>query len=174
MRDADIIIALRNKLEIPVGRHLYGVIGSYKSLDKFMRVLQEATTSNGDHFPTPISVTRGIIETFSDEEFRSIVKDEAQRPESTRRSVELSFEKFLRTQFKQKKILVLTDLEILFPYNTDLSPLRTMATDENRIILLLPGKRSGERIVMYPDLADGEYKIPKSLIANDHLWEVTY
>lgn len=174
MRDADIILALRNKLEVPVGRHLYGVLGPYESLDNFAKLLQEAVTSYRDPFPPPISVTRGIIEAFSDEEFRSIVRDEAKRPEATRKSVEIAFEKFLRIQLEEKKLLVLNDLEILFPYNTDFSPLRIMATDEKRVILLLPGKRAGERIVMYPNLAEGEYKIPKALIANDHLWEVTY
>jgi hypothetical protein len=174
MRDTKIILALRNKLEVPVGRHLYGVLGSYEVLEKFAKVLQEEATLYGNPFPPPVSVTRGIIEAFSDEEFRSIVKDEAQRPEATRKSVELAFENFLRIQLEERKLLVLNDLEILFPYNTDFSPLRTMATDEDRIILLLPGKKSGERIVMYPNLAEGEYKIPKSLIANDHLWEVTY
>ena len=28
----DIIVALRTKLRVPIGRHLYGILGDYKSL----------------------------------------------------------------------------------------------------------------------------------------------
>ncbi len=174
MKDMDIIIALRNKLETPVGRHLYGILGTYDALAKFEHTLKDVKTSEGLPFPAPVSVNRGIINAFSDDEFRSIVKDEARRPESTSASVKKVFQQFLRKNFTKKNILILKDLEILFPYNIDLNPLRTMATDEDRLLLLLPGERSGERIVMYPNNPKGEYKIPKSLIAENHLWEITY
>ena len=173
MKDTDIIIALRNKLDRPVGRHLYGVLGTYDALDKFESVLKGTKTSNGVLFSNPVSVNKGIINAFSDNEFRSIVKDEARRPEPTRASIKKAFEQFLRKQFAEKDILILKDLEILFPYNIDLNPLRTLATDEERLILLLPGRQSGERLIMYPNI-EGEYKIPKALIAENHLWEVTY
>ncbi len=171
MNYTDIIIELRKKLEIPVGRHLYGVIGTYKKLNKFSQELQRASLSDGNTFPAPLSVNEGIINVFSDEEFKEIVKNEARRPEPTRMSVRHAFEALLRKNFARSDLLILKDLELLFAYDIDLSPLRTMATDDHRIVLLLPGKRSGERLVMYPGV-DGEYKIPRALIADDHLWEV--
>jgi hypothetical protein len=171
MNYTDIIIELRKKLDIPVGRHLYGVLGTYKKLDIFSQELQRASLSDGNTFPAPLSVNEGIINAFSDEEFREIVKNEARRPEPTRMSVRNAFEAFLRENFAKSELLILEDLELIFAYDIDLSPLRTMATDERRIVLLLPGKRSGERLVMYPAV-DGEYKLPRSLITDDHLWEV--
>jgi len=173
MKDTDIIIALREKLDRPVGRHLYGILGTYDALDKFESAIKGMKTSKGALFSDPVSVNKSIIDTFSDDEFRSIVKEESRRPEPTRASIKKAFEQFLRKQFAENDILILKDLELLFPYNIDLSPLRTMASDEDRLVLLLPSKRSGERLIMYPNI-EGEYKIPKALIAENHLWEVTY
>ena len=61
---------------------------------------------------------------------------------------------------------------LLFAYNLELNLLRTMAADEDRIILLLPGRRSGGNIIMFPDLTEGNYTLPTNLIAGDHLWEL--
>ena len=68
--------------------------------------------------------------------------------------------------------MVLANLEILFAYHLELNLLRTLAADEDRILLLLPGKRSGGRVIMFPNLEDGSYTLPTTLIAEDHLWEI--
>jgi hypothetical protein len=47
-----------------------------------------------------------------------------------------------------------------------------MAADDDRILLLLPGRRSGGRIIMFPEIEDGNYTLPPSLIAENHLWEL--
>jgi hypothetical protein len=59
------------------------------------------------------------------------------------------------------------DLEVLFTYDLDLSPFRTLCTDKQRAVLLLPGERSGERICMF---GSDDTFLPVDLIASDHLW----
>ena len=157
-----------------MGRHLYGVLGTYEALDIFAQKLQQGTTIEGSPFPAPISVNRGIIDAFSDEDFRSIVKDEAKRPEPTRKSIQTAFENFIRERLRENGLVVLSHLELIFAYDLDMNPLRTLSADDSRIILLLSGKRVGERIIMFPERTDGSYTIPTNLIAEDHLWEVKY
>lgn len=71
-----------------------------------------------------------------------------------------------------KGLIVLSSLEMLFAYHLELNLLRSMAADEDRILLLLPGKRSGGRVIMFPNLDDGSYVLPTNLIAENHLWEL--
>mgnify|MGYP005840020203 CR=1 FL=1 len=172
MRDADIIDSLRTKLAVPTGRHLYGVLGSYRALRSFTQNLQQASDVDGQPFPAPLSVTRGILESIPDPEFKQLASDEAKRPEPVAKHVSRAFELFLRESLHQRRLLVLSDLELLFAYNVELNPLRTLATDEHRLLLLLPGKRERGGIVMFPELGHGRYGLPSNLIAEDHLWQL--
>lgn len=79
MNDAEVIDSIMVKLSKRGGRHLYGVLGSYRALERFSGKLQEAKTLDGKPFPKPLSVNRGILETIPDEEFRKLVQDERQR-----------------------------------------------------------------------------------------------
>jgi len=79
---------------------------------------------------------------------------------------------FLRSKLRGKGLVVLARLEMLFAYHLELNLLRTMAADDDRILLLLPGRRSGGRIIMFPEIEDGNYTLPPSLIAENHLWEL--
>ena len=63
MKATDIIIALRKQLENPVGRHLYGVLGSYSALSTFSRAL-ERQDSQRTPFPMPLSVNAGSSTRF--------------------------------------------------------------------------------------------------------------
>lgn len=173
MKDTDIIELLINKLLLPVGRHLYGILGSYPALEILSKKLQEAKTPEGKYFSKPISVNRGILDTIPDDEFRQLVEDEAKRPEPTAAHVAKAFEAFLRSVLKTENLVILGNLEILFAYEIDLSLLRTLATDNNRIVLLLPGKREQGRITMFPDYNQGSYTLPTNLIAENHLWQIT-
>ena len=67
---------------------------------------------------------------------------------------------------------MLSDLEMLFAYNLELNLLRTMAADDDRVLLLLPGRRAGARVIMFPSWPDGSYTLPTNLIADNHLWEL--
>jgi len=172
MKDTEVIEALRSKLAIPGGRHLYGVLGSYPALNGFAKKLRQAKTPDGKRFPNPLNVNRGILDTIPDEEFKRLAENEAKRPEPTVAHVAQAFETFLRSKLRGKGLIVLSNLEMLFAYNIELNLLRTLAADDDRILLLLPGRRSGDHITMFPDLADGDYTLPSNLIAGNHLWQL--
>lgn len=172
MKDTEIIEALRSSLAMPVGRHLYGVLGSYPSLKSFSEKLQQAKTPDGEPFPPSLSVNRGILDCIPDERFRWLVTNEAKRPEPTRAHVKQAFESFLRSHLTGSGIVVLTNLEMLWAYDLELNLLRTLAADQNRILVLLPGRRTSGRIIMFPDLDEGNYQLPTNLIAENHLWEL--
>jgi len=172
MKDTEVIENLRSKLAIPGGRHLYGVLGSYTALDSFVKKLREAKTPDGKRFPKPLNANRGILDTIPDDEFKQLAENEAKRPEPTAAHVAKAFESFLRSKLRGKGLIILSNLEMLFAYHLELNLLRTMAADDDRILLLLPGRRSGEHITMFPDLTEGDYVLPGSLIAGNHLWEL--
>jgi hypothetical protein len=153
MKDADIIETMVSKLRVPVGRHLYGVVGSYDALERLRRSILEAKTPDGLPFPEPISINKGIFAAIPENEFKRVRLAQA-------------FEEFLRLTLRQG-LVVLRDLEVLFTYDLDLSPFRTLCTDKQRAILLLPGERSGERIRMF---GSDDTFLPVDLIASDHLW----
>jgi hypothetical protein len=172
MKDTEIIETLRSKLSVISGRHLYGVLGSYSALRKFVRKLRQAKTPNGKSFPKPSSVNRGILDAIPDDEFHNLVENEAKRPEPTAAHVAKAFEKFLRSKLRGKGLIVLSNLEMMFAYHLELNLLRTMAADDDQILLLLPGKRGSGRIIMFAELEEGSYTLPTNLIASDHLWEL--
>lgn len=172
MNDTEIIEALCSKLVVPTGRHLYGVLGTYPALKRFAQNLQQARIPDNGPFPAPLSVTRGILNAIPDDEFRYLVEHEAKRPEPIATHVARAFETFLRVHLRGNGLIALERLEILFAYGSDLSLLRTLSTDSNRILLLLPGKLEHDRVVMFRDQEDGEYALPVNLIAKDHLWKL--
>jgi hypothetical protein len=169
VNDTEIIEVIISKLSVPVGRHLYGVIGSYEALERFAAGLQEAKTSDGEPFPAPTSVNKGILGAIPDDEFKKLVSDEAKKPEPTRAHINRAFESFLRKALREKRLVVLSNLELLFAYDVDLNPLRTLAADQQRVILLLPGRRAGEKIIMFPEYGESSYRLPTNLIADDHI-----
>lgn len=178
MKATQIIENLRSKLSHPVGRHLYGVLGTYSELEKFGKRLSEVRIPNSRRFPKALNVNRGILDTIPDDEFRTLVENEVRRPEPTAATVGKAFETFLRSKLgqyrtEQKGLLILSHLELLFAYNLELNLLRTLATDEDRILLLLPGKKSGGNAVMFPGVTDGSYILPVNFVADNHLWEIT-
>ena len=172
MRTTEIIEAIRQKLAVPGGRHLYGVLGTYTQLDGFVKKLTQAKTIDGKPFPMPVNVNRSILDAIHDDEFKQLAENEAKRPEPTAAHVARAFEQFLRANFNGKGILVLSNLEMLFAYRVELNLLRTMAADEDRVLLLLPGRRSSGRIIMFHEMGESDYTLPTNLIADNHLWEV--
>jgi len=172
MKDTEIIETLRQKLTVPVGRHLYGVMGTYEKLEGFAKKLGHAKTADGKQFPKTINVNRGILEAIPDDEFRELAENEARRPEPTAAHVAKAFERFLRANLTGKGLVVLANLEMLFAYRIELNLLRTMAADDDRVLLLLPGRRSSGRIIMFHEMPEGDYTLPTNLIAENHLWEL--
>jgi hypothetical protein len=149
------------------------VLGSYARLDVFARKLRQANAPDGRRFPKPLNVGLGILQSIPDDQFRQLVENEAKYPEPTAAHVAMAFEAFLRSKLRGKGLIVLSNLEMLFAYHLELNLLRSMAADEDRILLLLPGKRSGGRVIMFPNFDDGSYVLPTNLIAENHLWELS-
>ncbi len=172
MKDYEVIDSLLARLATPVGRHLYAVLGTYRTLEGFAGKLQQAKMPDGQPFPPPSSANSGILDAIPDDEFHQLAADEARHPEPTAAHVAKAFEKFLRTKLASGGVLVLAGLEMLFAYRVDLGLLRTLTTDQNRLILLLPGTRMGDRIGLFPDLDQGSYLLPKNLVADNHIWEL--
>ncbi len=173
MTDTEIIEALRTRLNVHSGRHLYGILGNYSALERFSKSLQQARTLAGEPFPTPLSVNREILEAIPDEEFKELADNEPKRPEPTMQHVKQSFESFLRSRLRDHDLLVLSGLEMLFAYHIELTLFRTLSADDYRIILLLPGKRSRQgEVVMFPGLTDQTYVLPTNFIAENHMWEL--
>ena len=172
MTDAEVIDELRSRLATPFGRHLYAVIGTYPALDRFAQSLCTASTLDGRPFPSPISVNREILETIPDDEFRALVKTEARRPLPTTRHVTQAFTRFLRSRLHGGGLIVLARMELLFTYKVELSPLREHATDLDRILLLLPGRRVGGRVMLFVEDESTGVSLPTNLIAENHLWQL--
>lgn len=172
MKIAEIIESLISKLAIPVGRHLYGVLGNYPLLEDFVDNLGQAKMPDGGNFPKPINVNKCILGSIPDDEFKQLVENEAKRPEPTAKHVADAFSNFLRSNIRNNALVILANLELIFAYNLELSVLRTHAADENRILLLLPGKRDGNRIIMFPEWTENSFTLPTTLIAGEHLWEI--
>jgi hypothetical protein len=98
MTHTAIIETLRARLSMPGGRHLYGVLGTYRLLNAFSNQLIKAKAADGTPLPKPVSVNRGILDTIPDEEFRKLVNGEAKRPEPTAARVGAAFEQFIRSK----------------------------------------------------------------------------
>ncbi len=173
MKITQIIEALLIRLAIPGGRHLYGVLGSYSQLEEFAKSIVQVNIGNGVFLPGPLNVNKGILDSIPDDEFRELAENEAKRPEPTAAHVRRAFERFLRSNLSVQGLLILSKLELLFVYQIELNLLRTMAADENRVLLLLPGKRSGGRVILFHETGEESYILPVNLIADNNLWEIT-
>ena len=173
MNHTEILESLRARLSIPGGRHLYGVLSTHRQLDVFAGQLVKAKV-DGQPFPKPLSVNRGILDTIPDDEFRRLVNDEAKRPEPTASHVGSVFEQFIRSQLAGKGLVVLRDFELVFAYHLELNLLRTLATDQDRLLLLLPGRRERGAVIMFPESDHGSYTLPTNLIAENNLWELKH
>lgn len=173
MTNTEVIETLRARLSVPVGRHLYGVLAKYELLWRFAAQLAEAKSVEGIPFPQAISANRGILNTIPDDEFRKLVNDEAKRPEPTAAHVASAFELFIRSQLTGQGLVVLKDLELVFSYSLELNLLRTLAVDQDRILLCFPGRRERGVVILFPDSDHGSYTLPTNLIADNNLWELT-
>jgi len=97
---------------------------------------------------------------FWTKSFNNLVENEAKRPEPTAAHVGKAFESFLRSKLRGKGLIVLSNPEMLFAYHLELNLLRTMAADDDRTLLLLPGRRGSGKIIEFPELEGGNYTLP--------------
>jgi hypothetical protein len=170
-----VISELREKLQFEIGRHLYGVLGSYDQLGRFE---QEHLAQARDHWdrqlPLPSNVNRELLRRIGDADLRQLVDTEARRPHAVTYRLNQEFDTLVADLLQQRDLVILKQLELLFAYNLELSILRTRASNQSHILLLLPAERRGEQIIMFHEAPPKfQRSIPPNLIAANHLWELT-
>ena len=170
-----IISELREKLQFDIGRHLYGILGAYADLKQFEQEdLAQARDHQNKFLPAPINVNRELLKRIGDDDLRQLVDAEARRPHAVTYRLNQEFDGLLHDLLQQTDLVILKQLELLFAYNLDLSVLRTRASNQSHILILLPAERRGEHIVVFHEAAPKfQRSIPPNLIADNHLWELT-
>jgi hypothetical protein len=69
---------LRQKLEVPTGRHLYVILGTYGRLERYERVdFREARSRTGQRLADPVNINQQLLERIPDEELKRMVQTEA-------------------------------------------------------------------------------------------------
>jgi hypothetical protein len=171
-----IISELREKLQFDIGRHLYGVLGNYAQLEQFEKTdLAQARDPQSNPFPKPINLNRELLACIDDDDLRRLIKDEARYPQAVQRQLSQKFDKMLGDLLSSSVsgLLTLKQVELLFTYNLDLSVLRIRASNQNHILLLLPGQRRSEQIIIFHEAEPRFHRtLPGNLIADNHLWEL--
>ena len=59
--------------------------------------------------------------------------------------------------------------DVCFYRFLEAEPLEVQVVED---LLLLPGRRSSGRIIMFHEMDEGNYTLPTNLIAENHLWEI--
>ena len=169
-----VISELREKLQFDVGRHLYGVLGTYGQLARLEQTaLTQAQDPQGDRFPDPVNLNRALLARIGDEDLRQLVQDEARRPQAIQRRLQQELDSLLGELLQAHRCVILKQPELVFAYDLDLGVFRTRATNQNHILLLLPGERRGDHVILFHEV-DRRFQrtIPPNLIAENHLWEL--
>jgi hypothetical protein len=169
-----VISEIREKLQFGVGRHLYGALGGYAQLADFEETaLAHAQDPQGRPFPEPVNLNRELLARIGDEDLRKLIQAEARRPQAIQRRLGQELDALLASLLEQHPFLILKQLELLFAYGLDLSVFRTRATNQNHILLLLPGARHGDHIALFHEAGSRfQRTLPPNLIADNHLWEL--
>lgn len=169
-----IISMLRDQLQIAMGRHMYGVLGTYEQLSQFEEVdLAQAKDPLGIPFPPPTNVSQQLLARIGDQDLRKLVNDEAKRPQAIQYRLNRELNGLLRDLFDASHFVVLKHLELMYAYKLDFGALRTHASNQNHLLLLLPGERRGDHVVIFHEAETDFHKaIPVNLIPENHLWEL--
>jgi len=172
--DSEINSKLREKLEKPTGRHLYVVLGTYDRLAKYERVsLPEARGPSGERLPAPVNLNLAILKRVPDSDLKSLVQNEARRPKSISRRIANELEGVLSDGLAENMLLTLKQVEVLFTYDLELNPLRIRAVNQKHILLLLPGERTSQRILLFHEAPPEFHRtLPANIVPDDHIWEL--
>ena len=169
-----IISILCKQLQNQSGRHLYVILGSYALIEAFVKNdLTPAKTSDGLPFPKPVNFNQELLAQIEDEALRRMVRDEIRRPQAVESQLNQAFEHLLRNRFEKQFFLIVDQCELMFAYKLDLSKLRTYATNQNHILLLLPGKQVSSQILLFHEAEQRfQTQFPGQLVTENNLWEL--
>ena len=133
---------LRQKLEMPTGRHLYLVLGTFDRLVRYENVdFREARSPSGQHLGDAINVNHGLLDRIKDDELKRLVQTEASRTESVKDRLAKELDSLVAGKLNIGLFLALKNLEFLFAYDLELNCLRIRATNQKHILILLPGEK---------------------------------
>jgi hypothetical protein len=128
---------LRQKLEMPTGRHLYVVLGTYERLERYEKVdFREARSPTGQKLAEPVNVNHLLLERIPDDELKRLVQTEASRTESVKDRLSKELDALVASKLNGGSFIALKNLEILFAYDLELNSLRIRAANQKHILLL--------------------------------------
>lgn len=173
---------LKENLQIDSGRHLYGVLGSYAQLAAFEHdILSQINLLSQEPGPGDAAITRcqvvnlnfALMDRIGDKDLRDLVRSEGKRPQTIQRQLNLTFDSLLASLLAKDRFIILKQIELLFAYNLDLQTIRARASNQNHILLLLPGEKRGDHVALFTEANSRFHReLPYQLIADNHLWEL--
>jgi hypothetical protein len=166
---------LRQKLEMPTGRHLYVVLGTYERLERYEKVdFREARSPNGQHLSAPVNVNHNLLDRINDDELKRLVQTEASRTESVKDRLSKELDSLVAEKLNDGSFLALKNFEILFAYDLELNCLRIRAANQKHILMLFPGMKVGDRITLFHEAPPTNHRtLPTNLVPENHLWELS-
>ena len=170
-----IISYLRENLQIGVGRHLYAILGHYDQLKHFEEAdLNQSRFFDGEEHPKVVNINQALLSRIEDDELHELVQNEARLPKTVQMKLNKEFDLVLMNLLQSSPFVVIKQIELLFAYNLDLQVIRARATNQNHILLLLPGEKRGDHITLFSE-GDSRFHrtLPPQLITENHLWEIS-
>ena len=165
---------LRQKLDMPTGRHLYVVLGTYERLERYERVdFREARSPTGQRLGEPVNVNHQLLDRIPDDELKWLVRNEGILVETAKDRLAVELDKLVAEKLDGGSFLALKNLEILFAYDLELNCLRIRATNQKHILMLLPGEKVGDRITLFHEARQSNRTLPTNLVPENHLWELS-
>lgn len=166
---------LRQKLEMPTGRHLYVLLGTYERLERYEKVdFREARSPTGQRLGEPVNINHQLLERIPDDELKRLVQTEASRTESVKDRLSKELDAIVAEKLYSGSFVAIKNLEILFAYDLELHCLRIRATNQKHILVLLPGKKVGDHITLFHEAPTNNHRtLPTNLVPENHLWELS-
>ena len=166
---------LRQKLDMPTGRHLYVVLGTYERLERYEKVdFPEARAPTGQKLSQPVNINHELLERIPDNELKRLVQTEASRTESVKDRLTKELDALVAEKLNGGSFVALKGLEILFAYDLELNCLRIRAANQKHILLLLPGEKVGDRVTLFHEApAHNQRTLPHTYVQENHLWELS-
>jgi hypothetical protein len=166
---------LRQKLEMPTGRHLYVVLGTYERIERYEGVsFREARSPSGQRLGEPVNVSRTLLDRFEDGELKWLVRNEASLPETVKEQLSKKLDALVAEKLASTTFLALKNLELLFAYDLELNCFRIRATNQKHILVLLPGQQVSDRITLFHEASAHNHRtLPANLVPENHLWELS-
>jgi hypothetical protein len=172
----DILRELTQKWDEVGKRHLYLVLGRCEELAVLARELANARTPDRQPLGAPLSVNGALLRLLEQRgDLDRLDGGEAKYPTMVRERLAQEFEALLKDALARRHVIVLTDLELLFAFDLDLALLRLHATNGRHVVLLLPGQRVGERILLFHEVEERFHRtLPTNLVMDTHVWEIAH